>query len=457
MESRQLTDCYVSDWAGERYQLVSYGLIKRRAVRNRVKELVGRTRDRRINLFGKFFLINGHGQATDRRRLDSLVNRANLVAISIYLSGYLGHCSLDGPILRCNAESVQMARIQRLVDIIARFDLKAFETRQVAQCYFRDGQAPREIARVTGFTVKRITKMLWGLRYSQKTLLQTLERDPHAAQRILISHAPRLVRLYKRRAFCLKSLRGQHAQFQTLSPNCQSVSFGQYVRFAKQYLGLRRVRISRKGGKLDSPDRKLLRKSIAVTLIKLILDGYYVIFYDGSLLAPCNFQRSMWTLTGTKRITHPFRCIGGFANVIMCCDTERVISYRVAKSIKTEESACFLLDTIMHLRQVEGKNKMVVFLDNARIHHTKQFKLIAKRTGVYFLYNAPISCKINLIEFVFEVMKRRVRRQADRQFGTSAVTELKRLAMTVIDRDLKHEKRKWLREIVRVIRLENMW
>ena len=457
MGSRQLASSYVSDWAGERKQLVRYGLIKRRLVRDRIRQLVGRTRDRRINIFGKFFVINGHGQMTDRRRLDRLVTRANLVAISIYLSGYLGYCNLDGPILRCSTESVQMARIQKLVDIIDRFDQKSRDARQVAECYFRDGQAPRQIARVTGFTVKRITKILWGLRYSQKTLLQALERDPYSAQRILVNHAQRLVGLYKRRAFCLKSLRGQHAQFQTLSPDCQSVSFGQYVRFSKQYLGLKRVRISRRGGKLDSPDRKLLRKSIAVSLVKLILDGYYVIFFDGSLLAPCNFQRSMWTLTGTRQISHPFRCIGGFANVIMCCDTERVISYKVAKTIRTEESACFLLDTIMHLRQVEGKDKMVVFLDNARIHHTKQFKLIAKRTGVYFLYNAPISCKINMIEFVFEVMKRRVRRQADRQFGTSAVTELKRLAMTVIDQDLRHEKQKWLGEIARVIRLENMW
>ena len=62
------------------------------------------------------------------------------------------------------------------------------------------------------------------------------------------------------------------------------------------------------------------------------------------------------------------------------------------------------------INSVNTDNKYTYFLDNASIHRTKKFMKCVKDEKMHVLYNAPYHSEINPIEYVFSLLRKKVRK-----------------------------------------------
>ena len=53
-----------------------------------------------------------------------------------------------------------------------------------------------------------------------------------------------------------------------------------------------------------------------------------------------------------------------------------------------------------------NENNKTIFLDNASIHHSKDFKQYTKETKMHVLYNVPYNSDKNPVEYVFSLLRK---------------------------------------------------
>lgn len=76
--------------------------------------------------------------------------------------------------------------------------------------------------------------------------------------------------------------------------------------------------------------------------------------------------------------------------------------YRSSKGKKQEDFLRFLYQ----LRHKEKKKWIVLFVDNARIHHAKKVKKYCEQNNIKLIYLPPYSPELNPIEFVWKRIKK---------------------------------------------------
>lgn len=89
------------------------------------------------------------------------------------------------------------------------------------------------------------------------------------------------------------------------------------------------------------------------------------------------------------------------------------------------------------------------------MHYSKEIKLLAEKLGVYILFNAPYSSKLNLLEYVFEKLKRRVRQQLEKSHRLNLKDRLFRETMFENNHDI--ETKQFYNQIHNALLFKNTW
>lgn len=141
----------------------------------------------------------------------------------------------------------------------------------------------------------------------------------------------------------------------------------------------------------------------------------------------------------------------------MACTTKKIINFWITTKNNKLVTTSFLFETI-HKYRKEFKNKvLVIFLDNAKMHYSEEMKLLAEKLGVYLFFNAAYSSKINLVEYVFEKIKRRIRHRLSKQLRVNLKDMLFKETVNMMNSDFKIETKKFYDEIHNALMLKNMW
>ena len=141
----------------------------------------------------------------------------------------------------------------------------------------------------------------------------------------------------------------------------------------------------------------------------------------------------------------------------MATSKDTILNFWIVNRTNALTPASFLDETIKHCRNVLGYARIVVFMDNARIHSTQLMKNLAHNQRVYFLLNAPISSKINQVEYVFEMIKRTFRLRRSKTKGQSLAKDVRDRLKDVQYDNIDFATRRTRKHILRSILNFDMW
>ena len=153
----------------------------------------------------------------------------------------------------------------------------------------------------------------------------------------------------------------------------------------------------------------------------------------------------------------PVKKIFGSVSILMACTKKKVFNYWISTKCNKLVTTSFLYETIIKYRRKRKSKILDIFLDNATMHYSKEIKMLAEKLGVYLFFNAPYSSKINLVEYVFEKLKRRIRRQVDKRDRVPLKDVLfKEMAYFIKNREKVHTDI-FYDELKKALEKRNMW
>ena len=181
------------------------------------------------------------------------------------------------------------------------------------------------------------------------------------------------------------------------------------------------------------------------------------IYFDSSSFSDSSFKSFIWSIGSAPTSYLNESKISGSVSLLMATTNHTIINYWIVNKVNSITTASFLYETVNHCRATRPRQRIIIFMDNARIHLTPLIKNLAHHLKVYFILNAPYSCKINQIEYVFELIKRQVRLKRNKTSGKSLAKFIRKLLIPLHNVLLLPQTRKTRFHILKSILLKDMW
>ena len=347
-----------------------------------------------------------------------------------------------------------------LSPLIREFESKVHDSQvrfQVFRLYLLDNLSKRDICVRLSITTKRLESILATLSSRTGNPINRISNPNLSAQETLLANSGLIMSRFKRTSFRMVGLASQLVDLKKAQPALRCVSLKQYKRFITKRLGFRYRQYKRT---YKDPDKKHLldvRKSVAFLLGKLVFRDCLILFFDSTSFSDTSFKKYAWTLDrkGTPRLLAPK--VYGYVNLFVACSTDRIINYWIVKSVNRLTTASFLYETIRYCRSVLGHQRILVLLDNARIHKTTLVKKLAEKLSFYLLLNPPYSSKMNLVEYVFERVKRPLRQMNSKGKWIGIAKLLRNRMIEIRDMSLAHETRRFYRSLLTALYQRKFW
>ena len=317
----------------------------------------------------------------------------------------------------------------------------------------------KEISNQIGIKIEFVRKVIWRLRYNKSSISDVILLKRFEPDVLLCDNYEVILNLFKPGNYCQQSLYYQYSEFKSKNKEFEKVSFKRFTWFCKNIMGMKYSRITRIKADYDSNGHKKSRFLISLFLLQLIRKKFHIIFYDSSTLCESNFKNHVWKLENGNNSKSCLNVnkIFGSSSILLACTMTEVINFWITSKNNKLVTTSFLYETILKYRK-RFKNKiLIIFLDNATMHYSKEVSLLAEKLGVYLFFNAPYSSKINLVEYVFEKLKRRIRQKIQKRSRTNLQDILFREMANYIKKDSKIETRQFYKEIHYALQLKNMW
>lgn len=134
-----------------------------------------------------------------------------------------------------------------------------------------------------------------------------------------------------------------------------------------------------------------------------------IIYLDETLFKVHNIKGKSWAPEGKYQHLDKIGHTAKTQAAIICISAQRGLeAYLINEfSIKKKE----IVQVLEQLRNNNKYQRLVVFLDNLRSHHSQEVQRAAKKLRIQLLYNASYSSEYHCIEWVFAQMKREYRRR----------------------------------------------
>ena len=407
--------------------------------------------------FGETFFLNANSTEQHHRILKRAVPRDSEERIVRSVENRSGLFFGDLGIGNVNPYAQAMMNLRGLLDKFESEKQERIKEFNVARLFFQQNRKKREICRELGITRAKVEKIVRKFSYRSGNQLNFHTNRKRSSLRILLANVGMLMKLLRRTSFRLKSLEQQLAKVRTKAPELEHVGLKSYSTFVKTYLGLKYRRFERSYKDPDKKEVLKVRKSVAFTLAKLFDRDCVVIFFDSTSVCDGSFKRFMWTLNSQGRTQINKKKVYGYVNLFMATTAERILNFWIATSVNAVTTASFLFETIRYCRNTLGYRKIVVFMDNARIHSTKLMKDLAAKMKVYFLLNAPYSSKINQVEYVFELVKRPFRNRNDKTNRLGLSRFLRNRMLEIGDLRLTHQTSRFWKYLLYAMKKKKFW
>ena len=329
----------------------------------------------------------------------------------------------------------------------------------IAKYYLWEELSPKDISVKTGLGIIKVKNIIWSLKYNKSSLSDTILTKKHQSDILLCQNYKLILKQFSSKNFCKKSLNEQYLMFIDNNVDYNIISFKKFTWFCKDIMGMKYSKINRLNQYCDSSDLKRSRYLISLLLLEFMRKDVDMMFYDSSIICENNYKNKVWTFqTGQNSKTyHPQNKIFGSASILMACTTKQIINYWITKKTNKLVTTSFLYETILKYRNMYRNKVLVIFLDNATIHYSTEIKLLSQKLGVYLFFNAPYSSKINLIEYVFEKIKRGIRQKLTKQKNTNLKDILFKQTIHYINNSSKIETGQFYKELHYALQLRNMW
>ena len=347
-----------------------------------------------------------------------------------------------------------------LAPLVRRFEKRRDQQNteyEVARLFFLQNLRKSDICLELMMTRPRLDKILRRFSYRTSNRLNFHVSNQFCAESILLKNVGRLMQYLRRTSFRMLSLHRQWSKLRRKVEHFDKVGFKTYVRFLKQRLGFRYRAFERSYKDPDAKKILKVRKYVALFLTKLVRRDCVTIFFDSTSFSDSSFKKRMWTLNsrGTTKVN--VKKVYGYVNLFAATTFDRILNYWVVKSVNSVTTASFLYETVRYCRNTLGYRKIVIFMDNARIHKTQLMKTLAAKLQVYFLLNAPYSSKINQVEYLFERIKRPFRRRNDKRTWIGLSRLVRNRMLEVGNTHLNHETKKFWKHMVEAVQCRKFW
>lgn len=162
-----------------------------------------------------------------------------------------------------------------------------------------------------------------------------------------------------------------------------------------------------------------------------------VLFFDETSVAQPSYQNKIWTAESADPkiiLKSSFKPVKALAT--MTYEGWQTIQF--IEKLSEDLLYAFLEKSILEFQEKNNKKTIVIFLDNAPSHRAKKIMDLTNKYDVVFLFNAVATPCLNIIENLFEVLKRTIRRSTFRDKYTSVSLMLDQLRK--VDEKLIHQK-----------------
>ena len=159
----------------------------------------------------------------------------------------------------------------------------------------------------------------------------------------------------------------------------------------------------------NAPKIKLLRKDVALRIMNAHITGFDFVYIDEVSFHIDLRIRKGWARKGTHQKISTVSKSKNYS-AIMAMDFNGIIALKILKGgVKGADFFLYIKELIESEQERFNSKKVILFMDNASIHKTKDFmKKLAKYQNI--LYNSPYTPQLNPIEFAFSKIKNKVRK-----------------------------------------------
>lgn len=159
----------------------------------------------------------------------------------------------------------------------------------------------------------------------------------------------------------------------------------------------------------NTPSVKNKRKEVALKIMKAHISGFDFAYIDEvSFNINLRIKRG-WAKLGTHQNVSIVSKSKNYS-VIMAMDFKGIIAIKIIKGgVKGADFFLYVKELIDSEQERFSSRKMILFMDNASIHRTKDFmQKLEKYQNIF--YNSPYTPQLNPIEFAFSKIKSYVRK-----------------------------------------------
>ena len=193
--------------------------------------------------------------------------------------------------------------------------------------------------------------------------------------------------------------------------NKYSINYSTLIKFIKKELNFSYRKCSKISIRSLNPSYKNCYIELIQAVSDIINKNGLIIFIDESSFNNYKYNSFRWVSKQKASITlGPKNQIS--MNLLLATTKDEIFTYSInTRSNNAEEFLLFIkrvLSKILlgqDLKKSYNNNNVYIFVDNARIHHSKLLMSFLKQTQLNIVYIPPYSPELNLCELVFSYLK----------------------------------------------------
>ena len=189
--------------------------------------------------------------------------------------------------------------------------------------------------------------------------------------------------------------------------------------FIRKYLRMANYtfkKCSVKNPKITTCDYYFRKLYVIDVLTSKFLDDYLILSIDETPLNTINNSQYFWLSNDSRDVYKSYLKKSGFS-MIMAVGLDEICYHRVFETSNNAETFwTFVNDTLITLeanekyKQKIQDRKVIIFIDNTKIHYNKVVRAQCLKYKIEILYNVPYESSFNPIEMVFRCIKSKVKR-----------------------------------------------
>lgn len=201
-----------------------------------------------------------------------------------------------------------------------------------------------------------------------------------------------------------------------------AISLESYRKFLHHSAEARYTKV-RKVSRSHDPERiRKARRFVVRTLLELLCCGQKVMYFDTSSVSDLSYRQRAWAVRKNRAILPTGYQLRTF-KMLLSTSSEEIHTVQFVQQTSAAKIEAFLATTLQSLQRKWPGEHVHVFLDNSRQHKGEMLASLTARFDVTFFFNVPSSPALNLVENLFEILKRPLRRQFNMR-PYSAIDEL---------------------------------